>query len=402
MDQGVRRVLAVLCGALLSGALLSPAAADSVSPCASPPAPIVAGSIVKVGQSKSWQPRGGEIEFNIAATQTLPADARVAACVRWRHVQRPLDEFAFDAPVRIIQRQANGSLDIAVTIPHMPGSPPHTTWGLSEAARANAAVGEYVAFGMVPVADVRLLVIDKDGKALIDAVSGIGVTSRWRAAVVAVVVVLVALGLLSLVKLPRGTRLAALRTGALLRLISTGRGYASLSQTQIVLWTLLVGASACYVMTLSGELIEITSGTLVLLGISGAATLGSKFQSDREDAAISPPAVTSPPASSHVPHWSDLVRSGTEIDVTRVQMIFFTLIIAAFVAMKVATSYAIPEIPDNFLVLMGISNGVYMGSKYSRTVAGARSPTTAASNSSGGSVIGAPDCDRVGVNGEGI
>jgi len=72
-------------------------------------APIVrvahaAGSIVKVGQSKSWQPRGGEIEFNIAATQTLPADARVAACVRWRHVQRPLDEFAFDAPVRIIRQ----------------------------------------------------------------------------------------------------------------------------------------------------------------------------------------------------------------------------------------------------------------------------------------------------------
>jgi hypothetical protein len=80
-----------------------------------------------------------------------------------------------------------------------------------------------------------------------------------------------------------------------------------------------------------------------------------------------------PPASApaspppRTPSWADLVVTPSipgEIDVTRVQMLFFTLISAAFVGMKLFNSYVIPDIPDNFLLLMGISNGVYMTSKY--------------------------------------
>lgn len=52
------------------------------------------------------------------------------------------------------------------------------------------------------------------------------------------------------------------------------------------------------------------------------------------------------------------------IDVTRVQMLFFTLITAAFVVLKVVSSYEIPPIPDGFMTLMGISNAVYLGSKF--------------------------------------
>ena len=55
-----------------------------------------------------------------------------------------------------------------------------------------------------------------------------------------------------------------------------------------------------------------------------------------------------------------------QIDVTRLQMAFFTLIAAAFVILKVGVSYTIPTIPDNFLLLMGISNGVYLAGKYTK------------------------------------
>ncbi len=67
------------------------------------------------------------------------------------------------------------------------------------------------------------------------------------------------------------------------------------------------------------------------------------------------------------PRWSDLVMEetqGRELDVTRVQMVFFTLVTAAFVLLTVATTYEIPEIPQGFLYLMGISNSVYVGSKF--------------------------------------
>jgi hypothetical protein len=56
-------------------------------------------------------------------------------------------------------------------------------------------------------------------------------------------------------------------------------------------------------------------------------------------------------------------RSRPEIDVTRLQMLAFTFITAAFVLIKVITDYEIPSIPTNFLVLMGISNGVYVGGR---------------------------------------
>jgi hypothetical protein len=53
------------------------------------------------------------------------------------------------------------------------------------------------------------------------------------------------------------------------------------------------------------------------------------------------------------------------------------LLTAAFVILNVITSFVIPQIPDSFQLLMGISNGVYLGSKLSKPTATAKkSPTT--------------------------
>jgi hypothetical protein len=143
-----------------------------------------------------------------------------------------------------------------------------------------------------------------------------------------------------------------------------------------MLWTFVVGASAIYVMSLSGNLISITAGALTLLGIAGAATLLARVPAGSlAGQASSPPppppppppapAVIAPVASQRrTPRWSDLLVSDGEIDVTRVQMLIFTLISAGFVMIKVLTSYEIPEIPAGYLLLMGISNGVYIAGRH--------------------------------------
>ena len=67
------------------------------------------------------------------------------------------------------------------------------------------------------------------------------------------------------------------------------------------------------------------------------------------------------------PLWADLVikpDGANEIDVTRVQMLFFTVVTAVFVAIKIMYSYTIPDIPQGFLVLIGISNGIYLTAKF--------------------------------------
>ena len=71
-------------------------------------------------------------------------------------------------------------------------------------------------------------------------------------------------------------------------------------------------------------------------------------------------------AAPREPRWSDLIisDSSNQIDVTRVQMLFFTLIAAGFVATRLFNSYEIPPVPDGFLWLMGLSNGVYLSAKF--------------------------------------
>jgi len=66
------------------------------------------------------------------------------------------------------------------------------------------------------------------------------------------------------------------------------------------------------------------------------------------------------------PQWSDLVMSGgqnVEIDLSRVQMLLFTSIAAAFTGMTLVDTGVIPDIPLGVLTLVGLSNGVYLASK---------------------------------------
>jgi hypothetical protein len=43
---------------------------------------------------------------------------------------------------------------------------------------------------------------------------------------------------------------------------------------------------------------------------------------------------------------------------------FFTVVSAFFVLLKVFGTYSIPVLPEGYLLLMGISNGVYLASKF--------------------------------------
>jgi hypothetical protein len=52
-------------------------------------------------------------------------------------------------------------------------------------------------------------------------------------------------------------------------------------------------------------------------------------------------------------------------DITRIQMLLFTVVSAAFVIMQVLNYFVVPDIPVGYQALIGISNGVYVGKKFS-------------------------------------
>jgi hypothetical protein len=243
----------------------------------------------------------------------------------------------------------------------------------------------YAAFDTVPLADMQVLVELADGT-WFAVILPVGVTNVPSALIILGVSLLFAGVILwrwapmTLFPDAAPSRLRA-ASRRVLAIVSTSNGVASLSQFQIMLWTLVVAGSAVYVMSLSGNLIAVSSGTLTLLGIAGGtsvlarvpakgtATTGAGAGAGAGAGPAAPAAAPAPaPAVAQwIPHWSQILvddPADPEIDVTRVQMLMFTLITAAFVAVKVAVTYSIPEIPDNFLVLMGISNGVYLAGRH--------------------------------------
>jgi hypothetical protein len=313
--------------------------------------------VIELEPSTVWRPRGGEVRFFIRGSGITVQT--VQACFAWSQTSGvPQSGYLTSPLVRVIASDGERA-EYGAIVPGLAGA--HPFWPM-RLARQTAT--QFTGFGIVPVADMQVLatVLTPRGNALVSVavILPVGVTSVGWSILLVVASVL-------------GTAYVLYRFGEarrvpgrnpILKIIATRDGYASLSQFQIILWTFVVGAGAVYVMALSGNLIAITGGALVLLGIAGGATLLARVPS------LSPaplPAQTLIARSDRVPRWSDLVvveGNAEEIDVTRLQMLVFTCISAAFVTLKVLNSYEIPEIPDGFLILMGLSNGVYVTGKH--------------------------------------
>jgi hypothetical protein len=370
-------------------------------------------------QHKSWQAIGGDIQFTLKNFTAIPADASVSVCFHWKTSKPDSNtEFIETRPSRLELSGDGKLLKVTTTVPDDLGPQPRDV---------------ATSLWLVPLAEVRILAIDSKKRELAaDATTAIGITHPVVAFILVLVTVVLGFVILHIAVGRRVTSPGILQANWLLRIISTPGGFASLSQFQIILWTFVVAASAVYVMALSGQLIQITNGTLVLLGIAGLAGIGAKAHSEAQGASAEATATkaaadhaaaainaaekaagaTAPPAdpvaaarvtaesdvavaeasakstialttrarvdaqrnppTTQIPKWSDLVVNesvkddGTrtrEVDVARFQMLLFTMITAVFVLINVITTYVIPEISVGFQTLLGISNGLYLGSK---------------------------------------
>jgi hypothetical protein len=335
--------------------------------------------VVQLDPDTLWRPRGTEVRFTITPTsQGLPKIASVQACFRWDYVRDAdrKEQFGDSPLVRSVPNTSN-AIEYGALIPQF----------IRDASRSgDDAVGtravEYVAVSTVPLAEMQVLVQLENGH-WFAVILPVGITNVPTAgAVLAGSLILTAIVLWlwagGVVRsqdaklypdpktIPKRSWRARLNRH-LLAIVSTSNGVASLSQFQIMLWAFVVAGAAVYVMVLSGNLIAISDGTLTLLGIAGGTSVLARVpgpnDKDKDKDANAGAAAS---RTMLEPRWSQMLiddPANPEIDVTRVQMLLFTLISAAFVAMKVATSYSIPEIPLNFQLLMGISNGVYLAGR---------------------------------------
>ncbi len=137
-------------------------------------------------------------------------------------------------------------------------------------------------------------------------------------------------------------------------------GLYSLGKSQMAFWGLLVMLSFAGVWLLTGAMERIPEQVLILLGISGATGLsaiviGNNKQANQAAANARPRATQG--------FWRDICNDGNGLSFHRMQVVAWTIFLGLVFVRAVVNVMSMPEFPETLLVLMGISNGVYLGFK---------------------------------------
>ena len=150
-------------------------------------------------------------------------------------------------------------------------------------------------------------------------------------------------------------------------LVRGHNGTASLSNLQILWWTLVVFALMVYVWVATGGLATLNNTILWLLGVGGAGSLAAKAVAiNFKQNAPTIEQLKGTPDKAAASAWQ-LISVNDRLDLTKLQMLLFTVITGIYVVATVLSQVTFPEIPDELLMLMGISNGVYVLGKLATT-----------------------------------
>jgi len=138
----------------------------------------------------------------------------------------------------------------------------------------------------------------------------------------------------------------------------------SLGRCQMAFWLYLVTASFIYIWLVTGEISGVlTSDALVLIGISGSTGLAAMY--------IPPVPAAAPPPSTErglARFLTDILSSdmggAKTIQLHRIQMAVWTLILGVAFVWEVYSSFRMPKFDTNLLIMMGISGSLYLGFKF--------------------------------------
>jgi hypothetical protein len=135
----------------------------------------------------------------------------------------------------------------------------------------------------------------------------------------------------------------------------------SLSLFQIFIWTVITVWGLLYVYIVTGSLLSLTTEMMALLGIAGAGSVLARWISTSGADGSSRAASTTPKRTS-VSLW-EILSSDGRFDLLKLQLLVFTLTIAIYVVWRIADTAAFPALDTNTLLLLGVSQGVYIGGK---------------------------------------
>lgn len=140
----------------------------------------------------------------------------------------------------------------------------------------------------------------------------------------------------------------------------------SLARVQLALWMVLIGISFILLYLITGQTNGVLNGTAVaLLGISSVTTLASAAAGDPKPTPPAPAvaaaaAAGAPSPQQHVGLITDLISDQNGANLHRVQMVMWTLVLAAIYVFDTWTSLKLPTFDPQTFALMGISSTTYV------------------------------------------
>jgi hypothetical protein len=148
----------------------------------------------------------------------------------------------------------------------------------------------------------------------------------------------------------------------------------SLSLLQVFLWTVITAWGMAYVFVTSGQLLALTPEMMALLGLAGTGSVLARWIGASGSGTANPTPVVSKTATSGADNGSPvdndffrMLSSNGGFDLMKMQLFVFTLLIAMYVVWRIVDAAAFPALDPNMLMLMGVSQGVYVTSKWTTT-----------------------------------
>ncbi len=145
-------------------------------------------------------------------------------------------------------------------------------------------------------------------------------------------------------------------------------GAASTSVLQVFGFSVLVSSILVFVMARLGTLSDLSPDVLLLLGISAVGTAGAKLTGQRRQRlAMENWAWLRrkhwPMRSERGPSWGQLLTAEGQFDVTKFQMLIFSLVVGFGIVAHGSVGLGTFEIPDSLLGVLGLSQAIYITGK---------------------------------------
>jgi hypothetical protein len=198
------------------------------------------------------------------------------------------------------------------------------------------------------------------------------VSARWPSIILATLVS--AAFLLAAALASRGVRSGSSRARFTLDPVVISQdfdGRGSLSRLQILFFSILIAGLVAYILMRTGVLGDLSDDILWLMGIAGAGTATAKLVSVNRSRLSAENWSwlrlhdwIKDGSSGRRGRWRDLIVGGNEIDIYKLQMLIFSLVVAVALLSAGLTDLATFKIPTTILGVLGLSQVIYVGGKF--------------------------------------